>query len=168
MSEKQLEFSIATIQDRDTIMALYRACGTLPGCTWSDEYPTDIIFDEDISTGRLFCLRESGIIIGAVSIGKIDELSDARIPWKEKAERHCELARIGILPELTGHGLGKLLLNHAIEVAKCGGFESIRIIVSPENEAALALYDRVGFQTVSEADMFGRHWYCQELLLKQD
>jgi hypothetical protein len=33
-------FSRAEETDRETVMALYAACRSLPGCTWSDDYPS--------------------------------------------------------------------------------------------------------------------------------
>ena len=157
-------FSPGAPADREEVMALYRACAVLPGCTWSQDYPAAENFDEDTGHGWLHCLREDGRIIAVVSVGDIGEHVNDGIPWSV-AERPCELARIGVLPARGGQGIGAYLLGNAIAVARGKGFDAIRLLVSPGNAPALAMYRRVGFRTVGEADRYDHHWLCQELPL---
>ncbi len=155
-------FMPGTPADREAVLALYRACTALPGCTWSQDYPTSETYDDDVAHGWLYCLRERGHIIAAVSVGDFGELIGDGIPWSA-AERPCELARIGVLPSRGGQGIGRCLLGHAICVARSKGHDAMRILVSPGNQPALALYRRAGFCTVAEVDRFDHHWLCQEL-----
>jgi ribosomal protein S18 acetylase RimI-like enzyme len=158
-------FSLAEEADREAVLALYTACSGLPGCTWSEEYPTREEFDVDVSKGWLYCLKEGGKVIAAVSLGSFQELQSIGIPWDGSIRNPCELARIGVKPELGGKGVGTYILNRAIDTARKLNFDGIRLLVSPQNPLAVAMYRRAGFKTAGETDMYGRHWLCQELAL---
>jgi ribosomal protein S18 acetylase RimI-like enzyme len=158
-------FSLAKEDDRDAVLALYTACSKLPGCTWSYEYPTREEFDTDLLNGWLYCLKNGGGIIAVVSLGDFQELQNVGIPWGDGIRKPCELARIGVKPEHGGKGVGTYLLNQAICTAKKLHFDGIRLLVSPQNLPAAAMYRRAGFKNVGETELYGRHWLCQELAL---
>jgi ribosomal protein S18 acetylase RimI-like enzyme len=158
-------FSLAEEKDRDAVLSLYAACTKLPGCTWSEEYPARESFDTDLEHGWLYCLKEDSAVIAAVSLGDFGELGDTDIPWGDAIQRPCELARIGVLPSRGGMGVGTLVLSHAIQTARKQGFDGIRLLVSPGNFHAVAMYRRAGFSTVGETEKFDHHWFCQELKL---
>lgn len=153
------DYGLATQADRDDVMYVYKACIGTPGCTWSADYPSQAQMDNDIKNGCLFCYKRRGRIIGVVTLGRFGELDGIRVAWSS-AKRHCELARIGVFPH--GNGIGTQLLRRTIQEAHRVGYDSIRILVSPENKPALALYSRAGFKVVGEADKYDRHWYCLE------
>jgi len=157
-------FALANEEDRDAVMAIYTACSYLPGCTWSQEYPSREEFDADTANGWLYCLKEGGDIIAVISIGDFGELGSIGIPWSV-THKPCEMARIGVAPRHVGKGVGTLVLNRAIDTARGLGFDGIRLLVSPQNQPAVAMYRRAGFKTVGETDMYARHWLCQELAL---
>jgi ribosomal protein S18 acetylase RimI-like enzyme len=162
---KPLVFSSAEERDRDAVLALYAACSKLPGCTWSEDYPSRESFDTDLEHGWLYCLKEEDAVIAAVSLGDFGELEDKDIPWSNAVQRPCELARIGVLPSYNGKGIGTLVVNHTIETARAQGFDGIRLLVSPGNPRAVAMYLRAGFKTMGETDLYDHHWLCQELKL---
>jgi ribosomal protein S18 acetylase RimI-like enzyme len=158
-------FSLAEEGDCEAVLALYTACSKLPGCTWSEEYPNRESFDTDLSNGWLYCLKEGGDIIAVVSLGDFQELQSDKIPWDEDIRRPCELARIGVQPRHGGKGVGAYVLSCSIDSARRLGFDGIRLLVSPQNLPAVAMYRRAGFKTVGEIDKYDRHWLCQELTL---
>ena len=159
-------FSRVKETDCEEVMALYSACRSIPGCTWSEYYPSQEEFDEDIAGGFLYCLKEGEKVIAVASLGDYGDIwGEEGIPWGKDIRRPCELARVGVRPEYAGKGIGARLLNLVIDTAKSKGFDGVRLMVSPGNAAAVALYRRAGFKTVGEADMYGIHWLCQELKL---
>jgi ribosomal protein S18 acetylase RimI-like enzyme len=158
-------FSLAEENDSEAVVALYTACSKLPGCTWSEDYPTREEFDIDLSRGWLYCLKEDSEIIAVVSLGDFQELQCVGITWSKYIRRPCELARIGVKPEHGGKGVGTYLLNQSIGIARNLNFDGIRLLVSPQNQPAVAMYRRAGFKTVGEIDKYDRHWLCQELAL---
>ena len=155
----------ATFADRDGVMALYSSMIGLPGCTWGYDYPSAETIDHDLAHGWLYCLRQGDVIVGVVSVGNFGELTEGDIPWSA-AQRPCEIGRIGVLPAAQGQGLGRRLLELALGVARRQGFDAMRLLVSPGNAPALALYRRAGFRTVGETDRYDIHWLCMELALR--
>lgn len=149
-------------EDRAQVLALYGACSALPGCTWSLDYPNGETFDDDIAHGWLYCLWEGGQIIAAVSVGALGEHVDDGVPWTA-ARNLWEFARLGVRPDRGGQGIGAYLVGHVVSLTCEGGGDALRILVSPGNPPALALYRRAGFRTVAEVDRFDHHWLCQEL-----
>jgi ribosomal protein S18 acetylase RimI-like enzyme len=62
------------------------------------------------------------------------------------AAEDCCLEDIYVSESARGSGLGKALLDAAIERARVRGCRRIELDVAEDNQAARALYDRAGFQ----------------------
>ena len=66
-----------------------------------------------------------------------------------KSEQHCAfISSIGIKQAFRGRGIGALLINKAVEVARKQGMRRIRLEVNCHNDAALKLYHRYGFSEI--------------------
>ena len=63
-------------------------------------------------------------------------------------ESTLELTYIGVMPEQRGKGFGRELLNVFIEASHKAGYHFIELSVEVDNEPAIALYKRTGFQIV--------------------
>ena len=77
-----------------------------------------------------------------------------------------ELTYIGAAADQRNMGLGKVLLNTFIEMSRETGYRSVVLSVEKDNEAAIALYQKVGFKitkTFSEG-RYERH--RMELILE--
>jgi [ribosomal protein S18]-alanine N-acetyltransferase len=61
------------------------------------------------------------------------------------------LARVAIVPNLRGTGLGKILMRHAIAMAKSSGARTMTLYAYERNIPALRLYTGCGFEEVSRA-----------------
>jgi ribosomal-protein-alanine N-acetyltransferase len=57
------------------------------------------------------------------------------------------LTELYVRPERRGDGLGREILGAAVELARENGVHSLHLQVRPENRAARALYERLGFIT---------------------
>jgi len=154
-------FSLAVKGDMAEIMALYRGLMGTPGCTWSEHYPTEEIVAADIAEDSLYVLRDhTGRIIAVAAAGVSDELEE--LSWS--LSNPCDLARIGVSPEMQGRGVGTIILRHVMEAAGERGFDGIRMLVSKSNPTALALYDKNGFHRCGDTRMYGIDFYCYELV----
>lgn len=60
----------------------------------------------------------------------------------------ADLANLAVAPWARGRGLGRALLEHAIDEARALGVEHVYLEVRPSNARALALYEGVGFRAV--------------------
>jgi ribosomal protein S18 acetylase RimI-like enzyme len=90
-----------------------------------------------------------------------------------------ELVNIAVAENFQGKGLGKKLVNHAIETAKLQGYKTIEIGTGNSGMGQLALYQKCGFRiTGIDIDFFTRHYdeeiiedgiHCRDMIrLKQD
>lgn len=68
-----------------------------------------------------------------------------------------DISNIAVFPEYRRHGVGKLLLRGACDVAKRNGAESISLEVRPSNEGAIALYNSLGFEEIGLRKNFYRN-----------
>ncbi|MBS4218644.1 GNAT family N-acetyltransferase [Bacillus sp. FJAT-49711] len=53
---------------------------------------------------------------------------------------------IAVSPEARGMGIGSLLMNALIEQAKNDGFKGLSLSVDPNNDRAVHLYKKLGFE----------------------
>jgi ribosomal-protein-alanine N-acetyltransferase len=57
-----------------------------------------------------------------------------------------QLVNIAVRPNLRGQGLGEMLLHHLLREAQIREAEKIYLEVRPSNQAAIRLYERLGFK----------------------
>lgn len=155
----QYNFLLADSEDIPEIVELYHNLIGTPGCTWSMDYPSKESAECDIQSKSLYVLKEKDKIIAVASVGSFDELT--HLQWKPK--NPCELARIGVSPSMQRQGIGTIILQSVIAVMKEKGYDGIRMIVSKTNPAALALYNKNGFEICGETMMFDMSWYCCQI-----
>jgi ribosomal protein S18 acetylase RimI-like enzyme len=63
--------------------------------------------------------------------------------WSEGLE--CYLAELYVVPSMRGQGLGRALMEAAIEVARADGADDVFVGTSEDDVAARRLYESVGF-----------------------
>jgi ribosomal protein S18 acetylase RimI-like enzyme len=63
--------------------------------------------------------------------------------WSEALE--CYLAELYVVPNRRGHGLGRALLEGAMELARRRGADYMDLGTSEDDTAARALYESLGF-----------------------
>ena len=61
---------------------------------------------------------------------------------------------LGVHPDYSGRGIGKMMVEEAIKIAKKSGAKGLRLDVLKGNEAAKKLYLRCGFQYVGSVQMY--------------
>ena len=155
-------FSIATKSDADAVFALYQSLIGTPGCTWNAYYPTIEFVHSDIQLQSLYILKDTqGKIIAAASCGGERELED--FDWNLK--NPCELARVAVSSAMHNQGIGSYLLKQVITAVKARGFDGICMLVGIENDAALALYAKFGFERLDAVHMYEHDFYQYRLSL---
>ena len=63
--------------------------------------------------------------------------------WTEALE--CQLAELYVVPARRGEGLGRALMEGAVELARAEGAEYMHLGTSEDDTAARALYESLGF-----------------------
>jgi ribosomal protein S18 acetylase RimI-like enzyme len=66
-------------------------------------------------------------------------------PWVHSAGLHSYLEELYVVPDLRGNGLGRALLEAAMETARGEGADYMELGTSETDEAARHLYERFGF-----------------------
>jgi len=86
-----------------------------------------------IKNGEVFFVVElDGIIIGSVGVSKIDD---------EK----CRLCKLYVLREHRRQGLGRMILETAIDFASSNGYRKMELEVSEKHKDVIRLYKKLGF-----------------------
>ena len=155
------EFQLADYDKIPEILSIYHSVIGTPGCTWSLDYPSRETAEDDIENNWLYTLKKYGKMVAVASAGKFDEWAHL-LEWKPK--NACELARIGVNPAFQNQGIGTIILQHTIAAMKEQGFDGMRFIVSKTNPAALALYDKNGFERCGETFVFDIDWFCYQMM----
>lgn len=85
--------------------------------------------------GALWLVEEEGRYKGCSGVRKIDE-------------QICELKRTYLQPELRGKGLGQLLLQYCMNVAREIGYQKMYLDTHLDMGPAIALYTKNGFKDI--------------------
>ena len=114
---------------------------------------------KDESEKEIYIVAEiDGVIVGSAG-------TDGRGD-REKLRHRAEFG-IGILKEYWGLGIGKALTQACIGCAEEAGFGQLELAVVADNQAALSLYEKCGFQIYGRNPRGFRSRYSgwQELVL---
>jgi ribosomal protein S18 acetylase RimI-like enzyme len=66
-------------------------------------------------------------------------------PWVHSAGLHSYLEELYVVPDLRGNGLGRALLEAALDTARREGADYMELGTSESDTAARALYESAGF-----------------------
>ncbi len=81
---------------------------------------------------------------------------------------HVSDMAIGICKDFRGLGIGRTLIEHALEWAKAQNYEKVTLDVYSSNQHALSLYKKMGFQVtgVRYRQVKLRYEYADEVLME--
>ena len=133
--ERLHEITAASFQEASIHGILEKKFGQLRDTTWAERKARDI--DEDIATepeGVLVAKNDDGEIVGYITTYTDEEAGIGRIP------------NLAVAPDTQGQGIGKLLINAALDRFEECGMDLIKIETLATNEVGRALYPRFGFE----------------------
>jgi ribosomal protein S18 acetylase RimI-like enzyme len=90
-------------------------------------------------------LRNGVPRVVAKAEGRLIGWCDIQPGWHHTL-RHCGSLGMGVLPEFRGQGLGQRLLESCMAIARRVGVTRVELETRSDNEQALSLYRRMGFQ----------------------
>ena len=159
--DKKYDIVMATEEDREEILSLYKAQIGREFCPWDEEYPSNESIDWDLSRDALFVLKMNGSIKAAISIEE-DETADSLSCWNKNLAPEGELARLAVLPDEQNKGLGRIMMKFGMDELKRRGFKGIYILVNRNNTKAINCYAIFGFRVVGECHMYEQDFLCYE------
>jgi GNAT superfamily N-acetyltransferase len=83
--------------------------------------------------GRLLLAMKGEVAAGCVALRSLDETA-------------CEMKRLFVRPAFRGNGLGRRLAERVVEEARGIGYSIMRLDTLPRMDAAVRLYESLGFQ----------------------
>lgn len=90
-------------------------------------------------------LATGDVVIGAFAASLVGIIAITRDPHRKRRHK-ADLHGMYIMPGHRGRGLGRRLVNNALELARqIDGLEEIQLIVATHNHAAVRLYEQFGF-----------------------
>jgi GNAT superfamily N-acetyltransferase len=123
----------------------YRALFRLVGARWL--WFSRLIMDDD-ALAAIIC--DPGVALYSVLDENDRDAGMLELDFRESGQ--CELAFVGLLPELSGKGHGRWLLAEAIRQAWRDGIERVHVhTCSLDHPAALSAYVRAGFTPFKRA-----------------
>jgi putative acetyltransferase len=102
-----------------------------------------------------FVVEMAGLVVGGGGIG----------PLAGGAPDTAELRKMYFLPEARGRGMGERLLRHLLVVAGELGYRRVYLETLTGMDAAMRLYERVGFQPLSRALGCTGHHGCNRFFM---
>jgi len=87
-------------------------------------------------TGRLILALDGEHAVGSGALRRIDD-------------RVCEMKRVYVRPTVRGRGVGRLLIDALIEMAREIGYERMRLDTLPSMTQAKAIYRSLGFKEIA-------------------
>ena len=155
--------SIRLIEPRDNVAlaAVIRAALTefganKPGTVYYDP-TTDHLFELFQTEGSIYYVAEiDGTLVGGCGI----------FPTEGLPEGTCELVKLYLHKDARGTGLGKQLLNTAMQWAKENGYTQVYLESMPELSKAVTIYENVGFQRINQPLGNSGHCGCDIWMIK--
>jgi GNAT superfamily N-acetyltransferase len=123
----------------------YRALFRLVGAPWL--WFSRLALDDD---ALLAIIRDPGTELFAVQDGNARDVGMLELDFRQPGQ--CELAFVGLVPELSGLGHGRWLLAEALSRGWRNGVSRVHVhTCSLDHPAALAAYRSAGFVPVRRA-----------------
>lgn len=158
-------FEVAPETLYDLIGTIYRSSDAFVS-NFDENYPTIAELADHIVT----LARKPGSVLLVDSIGK-KKLGFLHIePRGPHKLRHTAELTMGVSPEARGLGIGRELLDAALEKLRAEGIiEIVYLTVRADNIAAIRLYERCGFESLAllERDLQIDGRYCDGVLMRR-
>ena len=92
---------------------------------------------------RELLARDTVVLLGGSGPDGLAVMRFRPAIWTTELE--CYLAELYVVPGRRGHGLGRALMNEAMDVARAEGATYMDLGTSEDDAAARALYESLGF-----------------------
>lgn len=122
---------------------------------WGVHHPSVEDLTGACDRGELYVCTEDGEVCGAVVLNEDPEGYYEAGDWSKTLSRG-EFLVIHLLasdPDIRNKGIGGLLVDRCVDIARKGGYKAVRLDVVPCNEPAINLYKSKGFTYAGTKDL---------------
>ncbi len=127
-----------------------------PGTVYFDP-TTDALFELFNTSGSYYYIATiDNKVVGGAGI----------FPTENLPKGTCELVKLYLHKDARGTGLGKQLLNTAMQWAKENGYTQVYLESMPELSKAVTIYENVGFQRINQPLGNSGHGGCDIWMVK--
>ncbi|MFZ9242870.1 MAG: GNAT family N-acetyltransferase [Sediminibacterium sp.] len=127
-----------------------------PGTVYYDP-TTDALFELFNTPGSYYYIATiDNKVVGGAGI----------FPTENLPKGTCELVKLYLHKDARGTGLGKQLLNTAMQWAKENGYTQVYLESMPELSKAVTIYENVGFQRINQPLGNSGHCGCDIWMVK--
>lgn len=159
---EEYRFDRAMPEHAEEIFSLYYSLIHMPHSTWSENYPTREIVDNDLIQNEVRILKnDSGRIMAAIVLAEDEEIADIA-SWYADVKRWIEFSRLGVSQECQNKGIARRMLEHAMDISREKGYEAVRFLVAKSNPIAQRSYNKLGFDICGEHEIWGVEWLCYQ------
>ncbi|MFC4410438.1 GNAT family N-acetyltransferase [Chungangia koreensis] len=117
--------------------------------------PMELLLDADPSREMV----DSYLRKGETFVAEVDNQIIGVYVLMEKQEDSTEIMNIAVANEKQGQGIGRKLIQHAIDYTRNNGFAKLQIGTGNSSIGQLALYQKCGFRIVGiDFDFFLRNY----------
>ena len=150
--------------DLPLLLELAHQAARAPGSRWTEDYPDLDILKWDLEQNGLYRAElPDGTTGGMIAIDRNSELDD--MDWQDGLTTAWELSRLAIFPEYQGTGLGQKIFGAALTLCRKEGCPGLRLLVSPELEQGIHIYEKFGFRRVGHTHQWGEDFWMYSLPL---
>ncbi len=128
-------------------------------------YPTRECAQEGVDEGNLYIAWDNGRIAGSIILNHKQEAAYDTVEWDSECDDGdvYVIHTFAVHPDYMKKGIGRLLMEHAInECSRLQG-KYIRLDVTQKNVPAIRFYEKMGFQYVGTVDLglgeYGLPWF---------
>ena len=122
---------------------------------WSDQHPNEKDVTEAVINGRQYICLDNEEIVGAFMLSEDPEGYYEAGDWSMALDEGEFLVVhiLAVSPDRYRKGVGSLMVDKCISVAKTLGYKAIRLDVVPGNYPAAELYTNKGFVFAGTKDL---------------
>jgi len=132
-----------TRDDWPAVEAIYAEGIATGHATFETAAPGWDEFDRGRHCEHRFVAVESGVVVGWAALSP----TSARACYAGVAEHS-----VYVTESARGRGVGRALMNALVESADASGIWTIQTSIFPDNEASVALHERLGFRVVGRRE----------------
>ena len=110
---------------------------------WAHSEAGEKYFKELVNDQKSLCIvaeTDSGELVGY--------LAASPKPFGYRKSKYIEVDNMGVIPEYRSKGLGKELMDKAVEWAKENGFQKVYVCSYFENDKAIKFYEKCGYKKI--------------------